>query len=94
MGKKKHLSHDPEGKDVLAAFEEMQQAMIDKDIEKMRGLTSPDKTFTHMSGNIAIPGSSNEDHILENFSIFDFELTEEEMNRLRALEKDERFSTY
>ncbi len=35
---------------VLAAFEAMQQAMIDKDIEKMTALVAPDKTFTHMSG--------------------------------------------
>lgn len=36
--------------DVLAAYEKMQQAMIDKDIETMRRLVSKDKTFTHMSG--------------------------------------------
>lgn len=36
--------------DVLAAYEKMQQAMIDKDIATMRALTAVDKTFTHMSG--------------------------------------------
>lgn len=36
--------------DVLAAYQKMQQAMIDKDIETMRHLVSKDKTFTHMSG--------------------------------------------
>ena len=36
--------------EVLAAYEAMQQAMIDKDIEAMRALTTEDKTFTHMSG--------------------------------------------
>jgi diketogulonate reductase-like aldo/keto reductase len=36
--------------------------------------------------NIAIPGSRNPDHILENFTIFDFELTGEEMQRLSALD--------
>ncbi len=36
--------------DVLAAYEKMQQAMIDKDLEAMRHLVSEDKTFTHMSG--------------------------------------------
>ena len=46
------------------------------------------------SGNIAIPGSSNEDHIKENISIFDFELSEEEMKMMNDLERDERFSTY
>jgi diketogulonate reductase-like aldo/keto reductase len=38
-------------------------------------------------GNIVIPGSSNPDHILENISIFDFELTDEEMLKLRALDR-------
>jgi diketogulonate reductase-like aldo/keto reductase len=37
-------------------------------------------------GNIAIPGSRNPDHILENISIFDFELTGEEMQRLSLLD--------
>ena len=38
------------------------------------------------TGNIAIPGSRNPDHILENISIFDFELTDEEMQRMSALD--------
>jgi diketogulonate reductase-like aldo/keto reductase len=37
-------------------------------------------------GNIAIPGSSNPAHIRENISIFDFELTGEEMQRLSVLD--------
>jgi diketogulonate reductase-like aldo/keto reductase len=37
-------------------------------------------------GNIAIPGSSNAAHIRENFDIFGFALTAEEMQRLRALD--------
>ena len=44
------------------------------------------------SGNIAIPGSSNENHILENWQIFDFELSEEEMNAIAGLEQDIFFS--
>ena len=39
-----------EEKAVLAAFEKMQQAMIDKDVETMLSLVTEDKTFTHMSG--------------------------------------------
>ena len=46
------------------------------------------------AGNIAIPGSSNEEHIAENYDIFDFELTEEEMARMTALDKNERFADY
>ena len=44
--------------------------------------------------NIAIPGSSNEAHIQENFEIFDFELSDEEMTQIAALNRDERFSDY
>ena len=47
--------------------------------------------------NIAIPGSSNEDHIQENFEIFDFNLTDEEdeeMEQMTALDKNERFANY
>ncbi len=39
-----------EEREVLQAYEKMQQAMIDKDIAMMRELVSEDKTFTHMSG--------------------------------------------
>ncbi len=46
------------------------------------------------AGNIAIPGSSNEAHIQENFEIFDFALTDAEMERMSGLEQNERFSDY
>ena len=46
------------------------------------------------AGNIAIPGSSNEAHIQENFEIFDFALTNEEMAQMTALDKNERFAGY
>lgn len=46
------------------------------------------------AGNIAIPGSSNEAHIQENFEIFDFALTDEEMARMTALDKNDRFADY
>ena len=46
------------------------------------------------AGNIAIPGSSNEAHIQENFEIFDFELSNEEMKKLTDIDKNERFASY
>lgn len=46
------------------------------------------------AGNIAIPGSSNADHILENISIFDFELTDEEMQQMTKLDQQNRFANY
>lgn len=46
------------------------------------------------SGYIAIPGSSRADHIRENFEVFGFELNADEMAKINALERDERFSNY
>lgn len=46
------------------------------------------------AGNIAIPGSSNEAHIQENYEIFDFELNANEMELMTALERNERFASY
>jgi diketogulonate reductase-like aldo/keto reductase len=46
------------------------------------------------AGNICIPGSSNEQHIIEDYAVWDFELTENEMARMTALEKDKRFADY
>ena len=46
------------------------------------------------SGYIAIPGSSNPAHIAENFAIFDFSLSDDEMKRINALDKKERFEIW
>lgn len=46
------------------------------------------------SGNIAIPGSSNADHIAEDYDVFGFELTDDEMQRIDALDCDHRFASY
>lgn len=45
-------------------------------------------------GVLVIPGSSNENHILENISVFDFALTDEEMERIAALNKNEKHDWY
>lgn len=45
-------------------------------------------------GTIAIPGSTNAAHIAEDFDIFDFELTPEEMQRINNLECNHRFASY
>ena len=42
-------------------------------------------------GYIAIPGSSNPDHIAENYDIFDFELSEDEMDRIRGIDEQRRY---
>jgi diketogulonate reductase-like aldo/keto reductase len=38
-------------------------------------------------GNIVIPKSSNPTHLKENFEIFDFELTKDEMDEIKKLDK-------
>ena len=49
--------------------------------------------FEMQEGFIVIPGSFNPIHIEENFHSQDFELSEEEMNEIRALNKEQRFFT-
>lgn len=43
---------------------------------------------------VVIPGSSNPAHIKENIDIFDFELTDEEMQKIASLERNEKHSWY
>jgi len=45
-------------------------------------------------GVVVIPGSSNPEHIQENTEIYDFELTDEEMARINALNRDEKHDWY
>lgn len=44
-------------------------------------------------GNIVIPGSKNPEHIRDNFSIFDFTLTDEERKEIKALNQNKRYYT-
>lgn len=44
-------------------------------------------------GNIVIPGSKNPDHIKANFDLFDFELSEEEMKQIAAMDQKKRYYT-
>ena len=43
------------------------------------------------AGNIVIPGSKNPDHIRDNFALFDFALTYEEMALVAAMDKQKRY---
>ena len=42
-------------------------------------------------GFIVIPGSKNPDHVRENFDIFDFKLTDDEMKEIAAIDKGIRY---
>ena len=42
-------------------------------------------------GFSVIPGATRHDYIKENISVFDFSLTDDEMARMRSLNKEERF---
>lgn len=44
-------------------------------------------------GNIVFPKTTNKEHMKDNFNIFDFELTSDEMNRIKALDKNQRYFT-
>ena len=44
-------------------------------------------------GNIVIPGSKNNEHIKANFDIFDFSLTDDEMQKIASLDKGVRYYT-
>ena len=46
------------------------------------------------AGYIAIPGSSNPEHIAENYDIFDFNLTNEEMQSIYALDQHTRYENW
>lgn len=45
-------------------------------------------------GIIVIPGSSDPDHIKENFDLFRFELPDEEMEQIKALDRNEKHDWY
>jgi len=43
------------------------------------------------SGNVIFPGSKNPAHIRDNFNIFDFTLTDDEMTEIAAVDKNVRY---
>ena len=46
------------------------------------------------NGVVVIPGSSNPDHIQENTELFDFNLSDEEMAQIYALNRNEKHDWY
>lgn len=45
-------------------------------------------------GVVVIPGSSDPEHIKENTELYDFELSEDEMDRINALDRNEKHDWY
>ena len=46
------------------------------------------------AGNVVIPGSKNPAHIHDNFDVFDFALTEEEMQEIAALNQEKLYFVF
>lgn len=44
-------------------------------------------------GTVVIPGSKNPEHIRDNFDLFDFSLTREEMEQIAAMDQQKRYYT-
>lgn len=75
---------------------ELMKEPVIMDIARKHG-KSPVQTILRwdlQNSVVVIPGSSNPDHQKENISIFDFELTPEEMSRIDALERQEKHDWY
>lgn len=66
------------------------------ELAKVHGKTSAQiiLRWQIQAGYIAVPGSKNPKHIEENFNIFDFELSAEEMKKIFALNKNHRFENW
>lgn len=67
-----------------------------KEIAQAHGVTPAQAIlrWNLQKGVAVIPGSSNQAHIRENLDIFGFELTDEEMEKINALDRNEKHDWY
>ena len=76
-----------------------QEMLSDKTMEKIakahgKSVAQVILRWNLQKGVVVIPGSSNPAHIQENTELYDFELTEEEMERINALDRKEKHDWY
>ena len=66
------------------------------DIAKEHGVSAAQVIlrWNLQKGVVVIPGSSNPEHIKENTEIYDFELTNDQMDRINALDRNEKHDWY
>lgn len=66
------------------------------DIAKEHGVSAAQVIlrWNLQKGVVVIPGSSNSEHIKENTEIYDFELTNDQMDRINALDRNEKHDWY
>lgn len=76
--------------------EELLNDGVISSIARTHGVTSAQVIlrWNLQKGVVVIPGSSNPDHIRENLDLFGFELTNEEMIRINALDRNEKHDWY
>ena len=66
------------------------------EIAKRHGKTSPQiiLRWQMQAGYVTVPGSANPKHIAENYNVFDFELSPEEMKKIAALNQQRRYENW
>ena len=84
----KLMSWYPLGHGDTALMNEWYLQDLAKNMEKHLPGYSP---LAYSDGIVVIPGSKNAEHIKDNMDIFDFALTDEEMEQIAKLDKNERY---
>ena len=66
------------------------------DIAKQHNVTVPQVIlrWNLQKGVVVIPGTENPDYVRENLDVFDFKLSDEEMNKISALDRHEKHDWY
>ena len=66
------------------------------EIARKHGKTSPQiiLRWQVQAGYVTVPGSGNPKHIAENFNVFDFDLSPEEMQNIAALNRQQRYENW